>query len=111
MRNVLTRNVLTLVLCGLFLALGIGETVRSLSADGASWYVAYWAGSLIGGAVLVLAGRALLRSRPKLAIGLVVVGCLAGANATVWTLAVPVLAVAVIALTVRDADASVAPVG
>lgn len=98
------RNKLTLALCGLFLALGIAETVRSLRADGVSWYVLFWAGSLLGGAALVLAGRALLRSSPRTAVALVVVGSLAGANATVWTVAVPALAVAVIVLTVRDAD-------
>ncbi len=105
------RNVLTLVLVVCFVGMGVAESVRALTGDGSPWWVLFWGGSLIGGAALVLVGRSLLARSPRLAVTLVAVGCLAGANATVWTLVLPCLAVAVLVLTVRDREPALAGQG
>ena len=94
---------LPVVLGGLYLVAGVAETIRVVSSgDGG---LAFWFGSLVGGGVLVLLGALGFRERPRLSAGLVTVGALAGMLATMWTLVVPVLAIAVIVLVIRRAGA------
>ena len=64
--------------------------------------LAFWATSLLGGGALVLAGRLLWTSRPGTSLVLVLVGTLLGVPATAWSLVVPLLAVALVALTLRE---------
>jgi hypothetical protein len=76
--------------------------------------IAFWFGSLVGGGALILVGRLALPGRPTLARRLVVLGCLAGVLATLWTLVVPLVALTVIVLVVvegraEDAVGEVAP--
>jgi hypothetical protein len=90
----------TLVLGAVFLAFGVAESVThwhdTLAARG------FWAGSLLGGAVLVLGGALTWARHPRTSAALVVVGTLAGLLATAWTIAIPLLGITVIALAVRD---------
>jgi hypothetical protein len=95
----LTRTA-TLSLGLLYVAAGIAGPAREApSADGGR---ALWAGTLVGGGLLVLLGLALTGRRPHVARGLVCVGSLLGILVTTWTVVVPVLAVAVVFLTLRE---------
>jgi hypothetical protein len=95
----------TLALGVVFLALGVAESVThwhdTVAARG------FWAVSLLGGAVLVLGGALTWPRHPRVSAALVVVGTLAGLLATAWTIAVPLLGIAVIAFAVRDVGAPV----
>jgi len=62
----------------------------------------FWGTSLLGGGALVLAGRVVWAARPSVSLVLVLVGALLGVAATAWTLVVPLLAVALVALTLRE---------
>jgi hypothetical protein len=89
-------NFLTLFLGTLYIVAGIAETTRAIvTGDGG---VLFWFGSLVGGGVLILVGTLAFRHRPRLSGSLVTVGSLAGVLATMWTLVIPLLAVAVIVL-------------
>jgi hypothetical protein len=93
---------LPVVLGVLYLVAGVAETIRVLSSgDGG---LAFWFGTLVGGGVLVLLGALVLKDRPRLYVGLVTVGALTGMLATMWTIVVPVLAIAVIVLVIRRAS-------
>lgn len=93
---------LPVVLGVLYLVAGVAETIRVLSTgDGG---LAFWFGTLVGGGVLVLLGALVFRERPQLYLGLVTVGALTGMLATLWTIVVPVLAIAVIVLVIRRAS-------
>jgi hypothetical protein len=93
---------LPIVLGVLYLVAGVAETIRVFSTgDGG---LAFWFGTLVGGGTLVLLGALAFRERPRLYVGLVTVGALAGMLATMWTLVVPVLAIAVIVLVIRRAS-------
>ncbi len=73
----------------LLLALGVAETVRAVtSGDGG---VAFWFGTLVGGGALVVAGTLLAERMPGPALGLTILGCVAGILPTMWTLVVPLL--------------------
>lgn len=98
----MTRRKLTDILAVglgvLYIAAGIAETTRAIvSGDGG---IAFWFGSLVGGGVLILVGTLALRHRPRLRAVLVTAGCLAGVLATMWTLVVPLIALAVVILVV-----------
>ena len=91
----------TIVLGVLFLALGVAETVSH-------WHDtvparAFWALSLFGGAASLLGGVLVWPRHPRLGPALVLVGTLVGLLAAGWTIALPVLGVAVMALAIRDA--------
>ena len=93
-------NALALSLAVLFILAGAAETVRAIrSGDGGLWF---WFGFLVGGGAAILVGRRSIERRPRLSLALVVLGSLAGALATAWTLLVPVAAVVLISLTLRD---------
>jgi uncharacterized membrane protein HdeD (DUF308 family) len=95
----LTR-VATLSLGVLYVVAGVAEPARAV-ASGAGGR-AFWFASLVGGGALVLVGFALRSRRQHVGRGLVCVGSLVGILATTWTIVVPVLAVAVVFLTLRE---------
>jgi hypothetical protein len=87
---------LTLGLGLLYVAAGIGETVRAVtSGDGGLWF---WMGTLVGGGVLVLAGLATPSRHPNVRRTLICVGSMMGVLATSWTVVVPLVAVMVVVL-------------
>lgn len=91
-----------------FIALGLAETVRLLSTgDGG---LVFWFGTLCGGGTMMLVANLRLRTRPRLALVLTIVGAAAGSVATAWTLILPVLAMAVIALRLTKPATSDGPV-
>jgi hypothetical protein len=94
---------LTIALGALLVALGVAETARVVAGEGVGWPLAFWFTSLVGGGVLILVGHLLSRRRRWLSFALVTLGCVAGANATLWTLLIPVAAAAVIALSFASA--------
>jgi hypothetical protein len=98
----LTRR-LTLALGVLYIAAGIAETVRVLrSGDGGLWF---WCGTLIGGGSLVLGGLVTARRHPRVGGALICIGCLLGIVATTWTIVVPLFALWVVVLNVRELTA------
>lgn len=97
-----TGRRLTLVFGVLLLLFGVVEVVTHRTDTALA--IAFWGLSLLGGGILVLAGVWLWPSRPGPALALVIIGTLAGLNATVWTLVMPLLGIAVVVLAVRDAS-------
>ena len=91
-------DLLTIGVGAVLVAMGTAETVRVLVSGDGVWALAFWSISLVGGGTLVLLGRLLYHRRPWLAFTLVTLGCVAGANATLWTLVIPLAAIAVVAL-------------
>lgn len=90
---------LTLGLGLLYIAAGIAESVRAVSSDdGGLWF---WFGTLVGGGALVLAGMAVPSRHPNVGRTLICVGSMMGILATAWTIVVPLIAVTVVALTLR----------
>ena len=82
----------------LLLALGVAETVRVVtSGDGG---LAFWFGTLVGGGALVIAGTLLADRMPGPALGLTILGCVAGMLPTMWTLLVPLLLITLMVLRV-----------
>lgn len=91
---------LTIGLGVLYLVLGGAETVRAVrSGDGGLWF---WFGSLVGGGTAVLAGVAVRPRHPRVGPALICVGSLMGILATSWTIVVPLLALAVVALALQE---------
>ena len=89
-------DILAVSLGGLYIVAGIAETTRALvTGDGG---IPFWFGSLVGGGALILLGTLAPLGRPRLARGLVTAGCLAGILATMWTLVIPLFALAVVVL-------------
>jgi len=68
--------------------------------DGDQSDLAFWLVFLVGGGALVLIGSFVLASRPVLSAVLTSVGALAGAVAVFWSVIVPVLALALVALSI-----------
>lgn len=98
----LTRG-LTLALGVSYVAAGIGEAVRALrSGDGGLWF---WCGTLVGGGSLVLGGLVTARRHPRVGGALITIGCLLGIVATSWTIVVPLFALWVVVLNVRESTA------
>lgn len=98
----------TLSLGVLYVAAGVAAAVagpaRALpSGDGGR---TFWVTTLVGGGALVLTGLALTGRQPHVGRGLVCVGSLLGVLATTWTVVVPVLAVVVVFLTLRETVAT-----
>jgi hypothetical protein len=94
----LTRG-LTLGLGSLYLAAGVVEAVKYVRSDeGDMWFRS---GTLLGGGALVLVGLASVRRRPHTGSAVICIGSLLGILATAWTVVVPILALAVVVLTVE----------
>jgi len=88
----------------LLVAAGIAETVRVVrSGDGG---LAFWFGTLVGGGILVLTGTLLLPRRPVPGCVLTSIGCLAGVVPTLWTLIVPMMLLALMIVSARQAARS-----
>jgi hypothetical protein len=86
-----------------YLVLGVLELVRH--NDESAIALLYWAISLLGGGILVLAGlRAMPRSR-DVGRGLVAVGAAFGVVPTLWTIVIPAVALVVIARVLREPQA------
>ncbi len=91
---------LTLGLGVLYLAAGTAETVRAVTSDdGGLWF---WFGTLVGGGALVLAGLATPARHPNIRRSLICVGSVVGVLATAWTVVIPLVAVAVVVLTLHE---------
>lgn len=89
-------DILTAFLGVLYIVAGIAETTRAIvTGDGG---IPFWFGSLVGGGALILLGTLVFRLRPWLSCTFICAGCLAGAAATMWTIVVPLIAVAVMVL-------------
>ena len=86
------------VLGTVFLTAGVAETLSHL--DG-GW--PFWAGSLLGGGALLLAGVLVRWRSPLVAPALVSAGALLGAHALLRTVVLPALALLVVLLFVLDA--------
>ena len=85
-----------IVLGALLVAMGVAETIRVVTGGGDG--LAFWFGTLVGGGACVLAGTLLADRAPRRALALTVVGCVAGALPTAWTVVVPVLLMTYVAL-------------
>jgi len=104
MAHALLTRTATLSLGILYVAAGLAGPARDASAgDGGR---AFWTATLLGGGALVLMGFALVRRQPHVGRGLVCVGSLVGILTTAWTVVVPVLAVVVVFLTLRETAAA-----
>ena len=91
---------LTLGLGLLYVAAGVAESVRAVtSGDGGLWF---WFGTLVGGGALMLSGMAASSRHPNVGRTLICVGSMMGVLATGWTLVVPLIAVAVVVLTIQQ---------
>jgi hypothetical protein len=67
-----------------FIVAGLAETYRAVSSgDGG---VVFWFGSLFGGGTLIIIGAFAVTRRTWLSFSLTAIGCVAAANATMWTL-------------------------
>ena len=100
-------RILTVGLGVLYVVVGAAEAVGALSSDeDVMWS---WLGTIVGGGVLVLVGAAVTSRHPNVGRGLVCVGSLLGIPATIETIVVPLLAVAVVLLTVREHMATAHP--
>lgn len=87
---------LGIVLGCLLVGLGVAETVRAVtSGDGG---IVFWFGTLVGGGTCVLAGTLLAERMPGPALGLTILGCVAGTLPTMWTLVVPLLLITLMLL-------------
>jgi hypothetical protein len=93
-----------------FIALGVVEVaVRMLSSDPIDTEaVVYWFVALCGGGTLVLLGSFVI-TRPGWALAAVVLGCLMGMIATIWTLVLPVAALALVILSILQVGKPDAP--
>ncbi|MBM2823621.1 MAG: hypothetical protein HW413_2367 [Thermoleophilia bacterium] len=99
----------TLALAGLlgvgYIAAGVvGAAADATGGDGSD--LAFWLVFLVGGGALVLIGSFLFGSRPMPSVVLTSVGALAGALALFWSVIVPVLALALVVLSVVRARRS-----
>jgi hypothetical protein len=90
------RRALALVLGVVFILLGIAETIRAIrSGDGG---LPFWFGSLCVGGTLILVGTFALSRKVWLSFSLTAMGGLAAANATMWTIILPLLAALLLVL-------------
>jgi len=85
--------------------LGFGTVELYTHRDDTAGALLFWGGSLVGGGALVIAGTLLAERHHALGLSLLTVGAVAGMNATVWTLLIPVLAVLVLVRFYRTEDA------
>lgn len=110
------RDRLTTVTLVLGAVLGVGYIAAGITgwiadvADGDGSDLTFWVVFLCGGGALVLLGVFKITSPAWASIGLVAVGAIAGAVATFWTAATPILALALIVLTVIRARREGTPV-
>ena len=94
-----------IVLGGVLVLAGSAETVRLVRTGDGGLY--FWFPTLVGGGALVMAGTLLLSRAPVLGSVLTTVGALAAILPTMWTLVVPVLLVALVVITAKQAATAV----
>ncbi len=89
-----------------FIAMGLVEiAVRLISGDPVELAaIAFWSVTLLGGGALVLVGSFALPARPGVSTALVVAGCFLGVLGSAWTLIMPVAAIALIFLRMREGN-------
>lgn len=91
---------LTLALAAVYAALGTLEVVLKVADETAVATIAFFGGTLLGGAGLILCGLFAHMSSTTRRV-LVILGAGAGLLASAWTLLVPVLAITVIVANAR----------
>ena len=84
----------------MFLLFGVYEVITHRNDTAGA--VAFWGLSLLGGGALVLAGTLARASRRTWGLTLLTIGAVAGTNATLWTLVVPIFAVVAVTAAFRD---------
>lgn len=99
MSSALARRT-TLALGAVYVVFGVLEVVTH--RDDTAGALLFWGISLLGGGSVVLAGVATWSRRPLAGLVLIMVGAMMGIVATVWTLLVPLLVIAVIVLNLRE---------
>ena len=101
-RIAIATKVLAVVLGVGYIAAGVlGAAFEATDGDRSD--LAFWLVFLVGGGALVLIGSFVLGSRPVLSAVLTSVGALAGAVAVFWSVIVPVLALALVVLSIARA--------
>jgi len=98
-RIAMATQVLAAILGVGYIAAGVVGAVVGVS-DGGGSDLAFWLAFLVGGGALVLIGSFRLGSRPMLSAVLTSVGALAGAVAIFWSVIGPVLALALVVLSI-----------
>lgn len=90
-----------------FVVLGAVEVVaRVVSSEPVDWTaIALWSVTLLGGGALVLLGSFVLPPRTGRATAAVVVGCCLGVLGSAWTILLPILAIVLIFMRMRDDNA------
>ncbi len=78
----------------------VGGLLIDWEDDGGSADRAFWISFLIGGSVLLVAGRLLADRSRWLAAALISLGAIAGAIPTFWTIVIPLAAIALVVLAV-----------
>ena len=92
---------LGIVLGVVLIADGVAETVRlTRSGDGG---LIFWFGTLVGGGALILVGIVLRARSSRIGWVLVVTGCILGIVPTMWTIVMPLLLLALVVITAREA--------
>lgn len=99
MRSTLARRT-TLTLGLIYVAFGIAEVIAHRTDTVAA--LLFWGVSLLGGGGLVLSGVLTWSAHPRSSTALVVIGAALGMTATAWTVLIPLLAIVVIVLAVRE---------
>ena len=97
--RVVTRRV-AVVLGVVFVLLGVVETVRDVTG-GHGGYV-FWFTSLCGGGAAILVGVLKLTRRPAISAAAVIIGAMAGALATAWSLVGPLASIILVTLLISD---------
>jgi hypothetical protein len=91
------------VVGGLYVAFGAAELVTHVDQPVS---LIFWITSLWGGGALLLYG---IFGRPEVSTRMVTFGALLGLVATAWTLVIPLLAIALVILAIRDEHRDPAP--
>ena len=84
----------------------LGAVLVDWDDDGGDTDRAFWMIFLLGGCVLLVAGLVLAARSRWLAAVLIVLGAVAGAIATFWTIVVPLAVIALVVLTIMWARRS-----
>lgn len=92
------------IVVGVYLVFGVAELVTHLDEPRSLWF---WVPALFGGAALVWLGVFRLTGNPASFL-LVLAGVVIASLATVWTIVIPVVAIALVVLVARRPPAAAA---